>query len=172
MKKSTPLFFIALIWACMSFAQPISHEQIVTKRAELYADSIIRAYEYANWDTYLQLSYVGAIKYYGGKAGYMEHVQRAWKKDKDQVEQPLSTYKIIQMENDMDEWQCVVEKKTERLLDNNPSVIISYLIGQSKDDGYNWKYFDVAHNSVANVIYMMPDVFTNLTIPETRIVRR
>ncbi len=163
--------FALLLCSYGSYSQPLQPNQEIYKKAGIFADSLIRAYEFQNWDTYLSLSYSGAVKYYGGKAGYLQHVQRARKKDEDLIDQPMPTFKIIQLENDIDEWQCVVEKTTSRLLDGKPSMVISYLLGQSLDDGLTWKFFDVSQNAVSNVIYMMPDVFTNLAIPESRIVK-
>ncbi|MGZ5246652.1 MAG: hypothetical protein ACXWV5_06415 [Flavitalea sp.] len=72
----------------------------------------------------------------------------------------------------MDQWQAVVERRTERFLDDQPTTLITYLIGQSLDDGLSWTFFDIGMNTVENVIYMMPEVFPRLSIPEKRIVKK
>ena len=46
----------------------------------------------------------------------------------------------------------------------------NYLIGESTDAGVTWKFIDVSHNSLVNVIYIMPSVFGNLAIPESKTI--
>ena len=38
------------------------------------------------------------------------------------------------------------------------------------DDGQTWRLFDVSINSVANIIYMFPEVFDDLAIKEPTIL--
>ena len=66
MRKIYFFFMAFLFCAQLIKAQPSSHYDIVFKRAELFADSIIKAQEFSDWKTYLELSYPGAVKYYGG----------------------------------------------------------------------------------------------------------
>ncbi len=172
MKKIYPIFLLSMLCASYSFSQPLAQEQIAIKRAELFADSLVRAFEYSDWNVYMNLSHAGAVKYYGGKKGYLEHVQRGRKVEQDKIEQNPSSIRVVQMLNDMDQWQAVVERKTDRTIDDKPSVLVTYLVGQSMDDGYTWTFFDVGMNTVENVIYMMPEVFPRLSIPEKKIVRK
>lgn len=185
MKKILPIFLSMLLCATLADAQPyasetsgsnnqtISKEATVSKRAEIFADSLVKAFEAADWNVYMNLSFPGAIKYYGGKKGYLEHVMRGRKVETDKIEQQPSTIKVLQvLTDDMDQWQAVVERKTERFLDDQQTILVTYLIGQSLDDGTNWTFFDIGMNTVENVIYMMPEVFPRLSIPEKRIVKK
>lgn len=172
MRKIYFFFMACLFCAQLTTAQPSSHYDIVFKRAELFADSIIKAQEFSDWKTYLELSYPGAVKYYGGQDGYLQQVKLTATAFRDELEVPPSSFKIIQLENDMDEWQCVVERHSDRVINGKRSLLVTFFLGQSKDDGDNWKFFDLAGNAVENVIYIMPDVFTNLAIPERKIIAK
>ena len=72
--------------------------------------------------------------------------------------------------DDISEWQCVIKKIRETTIDDKKAHVVSYLVGQSKDEGQNWKFFDVAFNSVENVIYIMPDIFPTLAIPQRQVI--
>ncbi|MGZ5246653.1 MAG: hypothetical protein ACXWV5_06420 [Flavitalea sp.] len=86
MKKILPIFLSLLLCATFSIAQPLSREASVSKRAEIFADSLVKAFEAADWNVYMNLSFPGAIKYYGGKKGYLEHVIRGRKVETDKIE--------------------------------------------------------------------------------------
>lgn len=134
------------------------------------AEKLVQSFLLNEWETYLNLSYPGAVKYYGGKNGFLTHVSRARGNYKDSLQEGPETLKILQIENDILEWQCVVERTRTTIQNGRKAHIITYLVGQSKDDGSNWKFVDVAMNSVENLIYIMPDIFTNLAIPQRHTV--
>ena len=74
------------------------------------------------------------------------------------------------MVRDISEWQCVVQKTSETIIDGKKAQIISYMVGQSKDDGHSWKFFDVAMNSTKNLVYIMPDMSEKLAIPQRQVI--
>ena len=143
-----------------------TEETAESKHAMAFADSLVKSFKYENWEQYLSLSYPGVVKYYGGKNGYIEYIRRARANYGDSLEETPEKLKLIQMINDIDEWQCVVEKTRETVVNGKKAHVVSYMVGQSKDDGSTWRFFDVAYNSVENVIYIMPDVFGTLSIPQ------
>lgn len=161
----TIVFVLLLTSSGNSFAQ--SDTAIASQRALLFADSLLNAFRYHDWNAYLEMSYPGVIKYYGGKKGFQEYILRARQISDSQI--PEKT-ELVQILNDITEWQCVIRKKRETTIDGKKAVIISYLVGQSKDEGKNWRYVDVAFNSVANITYIMPDIFDTLAIPQRQIV--
>lgn len=140
------------------------------QRAAVYADSFVVAYQQGRIDAYMAMSYPGVIKYYGGPGGFRQHILRsrsAQSTDDNQLPVPLE---IIQMINDGHEWQCVVKKTGMSSIDGRKATVISYLVGQSKDEGATWKYFDVSYNSIENIAYIMPDVFAAISVPRRRII--
>lgn len=148
-----------------------SDSVIAVERAMLFADSLVKASFYQNWNAYLSLSTPSAIKYYGGKEGFKDHVITHYFHDESSLEEKPETITMISMMYDgLEEWQCVIEKIRHTFLVNRKVKIHTYLLGRSLDNGLSWTFVDVGHNSVANVIYIFPEIFGNLAIPEVRIV--
>lgn len=166
----TVVFLFFLYITCPHSLLAQSDSAAVASRALLYADSLNTAFKFANWNQYLELSYPGIIKYYGGKNGFQNYVQRAHAVYASENSESAEKTQLIQLENDMREWQCVVRKTRTTSIDGKKAAIISYMVGQSKDEGINWKYVDVAYISVENVIYVMPDIFDTLAIPQRQVI--
>ena len=74
------------------------------------------------------------------------------------------------MRNDIDQWQCVIEKVRNTFISDKKAVVTTYLIGQSLDAGETWKFIDASHNSLDNLAYIFPPVFGDLAIPLTKVV--
>ena len=169
--KALKPFTLVIVLCCSLFnAGAQADSTFASQRALLFADSLVNAFRYNNLDQYVNISYPGVIKYYGGKHQFKEYISRTRAVMASSLEEPLEKCEIIQLLNDMSEWQCVIRKSRETMVDGKKAQIISYLVGQSKDEGNTWKYFDVAYNSVENVIYIMPDIFDRLAIPQRQVV--
>jgi hypothetical protein len=158
----------------LCFHSLYSHSQLdtaaATKQALVYADSIVKASFYQEWKTYTALSIPSAIKYYGGKDGFYEHVVSSYFRFEPAVaEKPESIRIVTLMNDDIQQWQCVVEKTRHTRIDERNATIHSYLVGQSLDNGTSWKFIDVSHNDIKNVIYIMPEIFNTLPIPERKV---
>ena len=166
MKAFKTFVFLAALFFSINI-QAQSNTEVVSERAILFADSLLKSFRSGNFNQYTELSYPGVISYYGGKKSFTEYVQRSRTILHDMMAENL---KVVQIINDITEWQCVVEKTTESTIDGKKAQIISYMVGQSKDKGQNWKFFDVAFNSVDNIVYIMPDIFNTLSIPQRQVV--
>ncbi len=143
-----------------------SDTDFVSKRALLFADSLIKSFHNSNFADYLNISYPGVVKYYGGKHRFTEYVRQ---------ERTLREYfgeqlELTQLINEKQEWQCVMKKINEQVINGKNAMVISYLVGQSKDEGKTWKYIDVAYNPVSNIREIMPDIFDNINIPGRQII--
>jgi hypothetical protein len=150
---------------------PESDTLIATRIALKFADSLTRADFYAEWDTYMNLSMPSAMKYYGGRDGFKEHVITFHYHNEPKSDEKPEKLQVLTMMNKDDAWQCVIEKVRDSWDDSRGKVkTYSYLIGESTDNGGTWKFIDASHNSLVNVIYIMPSVFGNLPIPEGKIV--
>ena len=136
-----------------------------------FADSLIKSSYGEDWNTYLTLSNPTAIKYYGGKEGYKEHVKLIYFRFERMENEKREKLSMVQLLNDgTDQWQCVIEKERNTFIDNRKVQVISHLIGQSMDNGENWKFVDIAHNSTENIIYVMPALFSNIVVPRGKLL--
>jgi hypothetical protein len=107
------------------------------------------------------------VKYYGGNKNFREYVQRTRAMNNSESAENI---KLLQILNNINEWQCVVQKTSQATIDGRKAKIITYLVGQSTDEGQNWKFFDVAFNSIENLVYIMPDIFNTLSIPQRQVI--
>ena len=138
-----------------------------SKTAILFEDSLLSSFRHNDLDQYTNLSYPGVISYYGGKKNFREYIQRARALNNSGITDNIT---IVQMVRDISEWQCVVQKTSETIIDGKKAQIISYMVGQSKDDGHSWKFFDVDMNSNKNLVYIMPDMSEKLAIPQRQVI--
>jgi hypothetical protein len=150
---------------------PESDTAIATRHALQFADSLVKADFYTDWKTYLNLSCPIAFKFYGGKDGYKENAVMIHYRDEPKTEEKVPKLQLLHLMNDMDTWQCVIEKLREKWDESRGKVkVYTYLIGESTDNGLTWKFIDVSHNSIPNIIYILPSIFTTMEIPEGKMV--
>jgi hypothetical protein len=146
------------------FAQPDTAK--IKQKALLFADSLVQADAYETWPVYADLVIPSVIKYYGGRDAFIENVQKGRARRVSTETEAPPTLKPLDLLTVDEEWQCVIEESWYIHRDGKKLHIITYLVAQSKDGGTTWRLFDVGYNKVAAIIYMMPDVFPNLPIPE------
>lgn len=153
-------------------ALPESDTTIATRHALRFADSLVNADFYANWNTYISLSCPSAHKFYGGKEAFKEIAVTIHYRDEPKTEEKMPKTKMLTVMNDgIEKWQCVVEKVREKWDEGRGKVkIYTYLVGESNDNGLNWAFVDVSHNSLQNLIYILPTIFTSMEIPEVKTV--
>ena len=166
-KKSVILS--ALCWAG-HFAIAQSGSPLASQQSILFADSLNNAIRKGHQDDYVALSYPGIVRYYGGKQGYQKFIERSGKINAGNIAEKKEKLEFLQMVSEEAEWQCVLKKTRETFIDGRKAEIISYMVGQSKDNGLTWKYIDVAYNSSENLVYIMPDIFGKLSIPQRQII--
>jgi hypothetical protein len=169
MKTNVSLLVLCL-FACSFHSVAQAPDDPVRVTLNKFADSLVSAFRFENWNTYYALSNPNVVKYYGGKSGYMNFTQKSFEASKAIIKENPETLTILQVENDINQWQAVLSRARTYDLDGKNTTITTYLIGQSKDDGETWKFFDMGFNPPENVIYMMPDVFQMLTIPQRKVV--
>lgn len=169
--KALKLLAIAVVCSCSSVVSQAQIDSMRAQKALYFADSLMRSAFFEDWKSFENLSIYNAIKYYGGKEGFNEHVRMLYYHYVNTFEEkPQSVKMVTMMNNGTDEWQCVVEKIRNTFIENRACRVYSYLVGQSKDDGDNWKFMDVSHNSVKNVIFIFPEIFSMLAIPDGKTI--
>lgn len=142
-----------------------SDTAIATRNALRFADSLMKAHFYQDWKTYVDLSCPSAIKYYGGPQQFKEHVVTIYFRNEPKLEEKPETIRVIEMRNDIDQWQCVVEKVRNTYMNDKKAIVTSYLVGQSLDAGATWKFVDISHNSLDNFAFIFPPIFGDMAIP-------
>jgi len=166
----TPL--AAILFLSLTAQDAFSQDSAkIKENALLFADSLIKTDVYQNWSVYADLAPASVLKYYGGKDGFIANAQKIHPRTVSSFDLDYPERKIIALMARENQWQCVIWESRHITRDDNKKYhLVTYLLGQSNDDGETWRIFDVAYNSVANVIYMMPDVMGELPIPQPYII--
>ncbi|MBS1604982.1 MAG: hypothetical protein JST42_20130 [Bacteroidetes bacterium] len=149
-------------------AQPDSAR--ITQKALLFADSLMKTDWYESWTAYANLAPASVIKFYGGKDGYIEHIQKLRGRTKSDQAEDDPQLKMLNLMVRDEQWQCVIRMSRWFHKDGTRYHQITYFIGQSKDEGESWKLFDVSYNRVSNIIYMFPEINGDLPIEEPTIM--
>jgi hypothetical protein len=159
-----PVLFTALFF-CFQYLQA----QITSpsETALVFADSFLKSFRNNDLEQYTNLSYPGVVTYYGGNKNFREYVSRARTINNSPASQNLT---VIQLVRDIGEWQCVIQKTAETTIDGRKAQIVSYMIGQSQDDGETWKFVDISFNAPGNLAYIMPDISAKLAIPQRQVI--
>lgn len=147
-----------------------SDSAIAARKAIQFAEKIVKANFYQDWKAYADLTIYSAIKYYGGPEQFREHIVACYFRNEPKQEEKPETIRVIEMRNDIDQWQCVIEKVRYTFINGKRAVATSYLVGQSMDAGENWKFIDVNHNSMENLAFIFPTIFTDLPIPQAKTI--
>lgn len=151
-----------------AFSQPDTVK--IKQRALFFADSLIKTDAYKSWSAYADLAPLSVWKHYGGKDGFIEHIQKTYARTVSSIEEPPAEVHVMTLKTKDDQWQCVIRESRYIHRNDKKYHLVTYLLGQSKDDGETWRLFDLSYNKVANVIYMMPDIIDDLPIPEPYII--
>jgi hypothetical protein len=160
-------FFILIFTATLSYAETDSLQ--AKQHALQFADSLLQAYRYNNVTQYIEMSYPGLIKYYGGIRNFTEYIQRTRLINNTNAEGYHKT-EIVQLAHEKKEWQCVIKKTSGSIIDGRHAYLVTYIIGQSQDGGQSWKYVDVDYNPARNLVYIMPDIFDNISVPQRQVI--
>lgn len=144
-----------------------SDSTFASRRALMFADSLLASFRQSNIALYTDLSYPGIVQYYGGKKNFEEYLKRTIATTPSYATEYVS---IVQLVNNTNEWQCVIQKTRDAMIDDRRATITTYMVGQSVDNGRSWKFFDVPFNPANNIVYIMPDIFSSLVIPRREVV--
>jgi Neuraminidase (sialidase) len=171
MKILTPLLTACCILSAVAGAQAQPDSIKITQNALLFADSLVKTDSFETWPAYADLAQASVIKYYGGKQGYIDHILQGRWRTRSTIAENSPELKMLQLVNVLnDEWQCIVRESRYFHKDDQKYHFITYFVGQSKDGGETWRMFDVSYNTVANIIYMFPDIHGDLAIREPTIL--
>ena len=149
-------FFLFLLTVMAAQAQPDTVK--ITQRALFFADSLVKTDAYSNWSEYADLAPLSVRKYYGGKDGYITHVLQIRAHTTSALDEAAPELQMQTLVTLKDQWQCVIRLSRYFHRDDKKFHLVSYLIGQSRDEGQTWQMFDVNYNIVGNMMFIFPDI--------------
>lgn len=161
---TTILVFVLACSALISKAQD-NDSTVAANNALKSAEALVKAWFFQEWKTYADLTTPSVVKYYGGPQQFKEHLVTIYFRMEPKQEEKPETLRLLELRNDTDQWQAVIEKVRYTFIDGKRAIITSHLVGQSNDAGATWKFVDVSHNSLENLAFIFPTIFTDLAIP-------
>ena len=167
MKALKPTILFIALFFCINNGHAQTSSSSPSQSALIFADSFLKSFRNNDVEQYVNLSYPGVISYYGGNKNFREYVQRAGSSYNSTLSENIS---LVQIVRDVSELQCVIQKTCISNVDGKKAQIVSYMVGQSKDDGQSWKFVDVALNSPGNLVYIMPDISAKLAVPQRQVI--
>jgi hypothetical protein len=165
--KALKLLLFPAVFLFFNNVHAQRNSSVAAERAIIFADSLLKSFNNNDLDQYTNLSYPGVISYYGGKNNFIKYLQRARAFNNSGISDNI---RIIQMVNVVTEWQCVIQRTSKTEVDGKKAAIISYLVGQSKDEGQTWKFVDVGASATGSLVYIMPDISERLTVPRRQVI--
>jgi hypothetical protein len=141
----------------------------INQRILFFTDSLVKADHYLNWSAYADLAPASVVKYYGGKEGFIGHVQVLRARTSSIMEENPPVSQVLQLSSKNEQWQCVVRQSSYFHKEDKQYHFTTYLIGQSIDDGRTWRLFDTSYTPVANLILIFPDIFGDLALEQPTI---
>src|ERR1700743_3129730 len=156
MKIRNTLSVCFLFMAILGHAQPDTAK--ISRNALFFADSLVKADAFGNWGAYADLAPLSVIKYYGGKDGFIQHVTAGRKRTTSDIEEEAPELSMITLEPQKEQWQCVIRLSRYFHREDKKYHFVTYLIGQSKDEGQTWRLFGVRYNSVSHITYLFPEI--------------
>jgi hypothetical protein len=155
---------VFLLAGLASQAQPDT--ATISRNALTFADSLVKTDAYGNTSSYAGLAPASLLKYYGGEDGYIQHVYQMRGRTTSEQDELYPVINVETLRAVDRQWQCVIRVSRYFHKDNVRYHYITFFVGQSKDEGANWRMFDVSYNTVANMIYIFPEVITDLPIKQ------
>jgi hypothetical protein len=138
----------------------------LSRNALVFADSLVKTDAYGNSPAYANLAPASVLKYYGGTDGYIQHVNQLRSRTTSEQEELYPVFNVETIRTLDDQWQCVIRVSRYFHRDNIQYHYVTYFVGWSKDEGESWRLFDVSYNPVGNMIYIFPEVITDLAIKQ------
>jgi hypothetical protein len=162
--RSTLSACLFLLAGLAGQAQPDTAK--LSRNALVFADSLVKTDAYGNSPSYANLAPASVLKYYGGADGYIQHVNQLRSRTTSEQEELYPVFNVETLRALDDQWQCVIRVSRYFHRDNIQYHYVTYFVGLSKDEGENWRLFDVSYNPVGNMIYIFPEVITDLPIKQ------
>ena len=170
MKTNLSLTVIMTLFVAIPtvFSQPDTVK--IKERALFYADSLVKTDAYNNPLEYADLAPASVWKHYGGKDAFIAHFSKIHPRTVSEIDEAYPERQVITLMTKDDQWQCVIRVSRYIHKEQKKYHLVTYFLGQSKDEGETWRLFDVSYNSVANIIYLLPDVMGDLPIPQPYVI--
>lgn len=131
-------------------------------------DSMMQALTSRDYNTFARFNHPAMLRVVGGQDNLADMVAQQMKLMPDSTMIRASIDSVLQVVKVNGELQCVVQQTFEMQMDTLKVVSVSYLIGESKDEGKSWTFFDGSNGGLITPKDIKPNLSPDLKIPAKR----
>ncbi len=131
------------------------------KAIYICGDAMTKAFAKRDWSTIADYTHPNVVKMMGGKEGMIEIVKAGMKDIPDTSIKKIGIGKIVALKGN----QCVIEQEMLMHLQGVSVSSTTYLVGESFDNGKNWRFFDASNVGTMELKQIMPNYDSSLSIP-------
>ncbi|MEJ7627946.1 MAG: hypothetical protein WKF35_13855 [Ferruginibacter sp.] len=161
MKKSLLLFLLSVTLFGNSFSQDTT---AIKKNIEAATKEMSATFISRNWEEYVKYTHPAVVEMIGGKEKFVKIVSEFMTELPDSSIKFFELGKPMQLINSGHDWQTVIMQKLDIYIQGKMVRSVSYLVGESLDNGKTWTFFDSKGDREV-VKKMKPDVSDKLIIP-------
>ncbi|MCW3114067.1 MAG: hypothetical protein JWR18_2463 [Segetibacter sp.] len=131
-------------------------------------DSMLAAFKRRDWITFVRYNHPNMTKRMGGAEAFASFIDMQMKQIPAGSIKDIGLGKVLQVVNTAKDKQCVVEQNLEMEVKGSRLNKITYLIGESIDNGNTWTFFDASTKAGVLPKDIKPDLSEDLKIPAAR----
>lgn len=131
-------------------------------------DSMFAAFNRKDWKGFVKYNNPNMTKKIGSAQLFESYINRQMKQIPDSVVKSTTLGKILQVVKGDKDLQCVVEQHMKLEQNGMKMDRITYLIGQSLDEGKNWTFFDASTKAGLTPKEIKPDLSSKIKIPQVK----
>ena len=111
------------------------------------ADSMMQMFQQRNWIQFVRFNHKGVKDLMGGDEAFISTIETQMKALPDSAVKKAGVGKLLQLVFTETDIQCVIEQIVEIHFSGMEVYAVTPLIGESKDGGKNWTFFDGSGSS-------------------------
>lgn len=163
------LLLLIFFFCCNSIVAQLSKNDssILAKKIVLAVDSMTTAFKQKDLSTFSRFNYSGIKKIMGGEEAFIETIKASYKQLPDSSLKEIRAGRVHRIVKEKNSLQCIVEQILKIKVNTVTVSSISYLVGESRNNGNTWSFFDASAESIFlpnNKV--MPNLSKKLIIPK------
>jgi len=139
----------------------------IKKNIEITTKKMAESFINRDWKEFVKYNLPSVVAALGGEEAFIKAVGDVMKDLPDSSIKLFELGKPMQLVKTTDDWQTVIEQKTNIFFSEMMVKSTTYLIGESLDGGITWTFID-SKGDLETVRVFKPDVSDKLILPERK----
>ena len=171
MKYTCAAIKMLLLFLTLSLSsQAQTDSSTIKKQILLTLDSVNQAFFKNDWPSFANYMHPSVIKMIGTKEEFIAYMGDFIKTLPMVKMEKMEPGNILQLIKTGQQWQCLVEGRSQMHVDDMLVSSVSSSIGFSEDNGATWKFIRVNNGAEETIQKEFPDISEKLHIPYNKMV--